>query len=175
MILRLLVSFLFCVSLSGVLHGCKKNDAKNNPLKLHMPNTQQWSKDIILGGQVRPRDLPILKKAGYKSIVNLRTAREMRWDEKAAVEKLGMRYVHLPISGPQSYTKEAAKRFDSLMKNAANRPMLIHCGSSNRVGGMFAWWSFVVQKKSAKKSLAIGTKAGMGSGLRAAMKARLKK
>jgi uncharacterized protein (TIGR01244 family) len=68
-------------------------------------------------------------------VIDLRTEGEDRgMDEEAVVEALGMRYELLPI-GRGSITFENAQALDALISES-DGPVLVHCGSSNRVGAL---------------------------------------
>ncbi|MBW3551025.1 MAG: hypothetical protein KY442_09485 [Proteobacteria bacterium] len=54
------------------------------------------------------------------------------FDEAAAVGAAGLAYVNLPLRGPSDLTRETVLMFDALMCEA-QRPMLVHCASGNRV------------------------------------------
>lgn len=89
------------------------------------------------GGQPRLEQLEQLKAEGVKAILNLRTPGEHRADEeKAAAEKLGMKYFNIPVvyADPK---EEQATEFLKLTDDPANRPMFIHCTAAIRVG---AFW-----------------------------------
>src|SRR5690348_13390697 len=57
--------------------------------------------DIFIGGQPTERALRDMRAQGVTTVVNLRTppemARSVKFDEKALVEQLGMKYVYLPV------------------------------------------------------------------------------
>jgi uncharacterized protein (TIGR01244 family) len=89
------------------------------------------------GGQPRLEQLEQLKASGVKAILNLRTPGEHRADEeKAAAEKLGLKYFNIPVvyADPK---EEQATEFLKLTDDPANRPMFIHCTAAIRVG---AFW-----------------------------------
>jgi uncharacterized protein (TIGR01244 family) len=68
----------------------------------------------------------------------MRGEREDRgMDEKVVVESLGMDYVLLPIVSEDDISFENAKKLDDLLA-AYDGPVLIHCGSGNRVGALLA-------------------------------------
>jgi uncharacterized protein (TIGR01244 family) len=57
-------------------------------------------------------------------------------DEPKVVEDLGMDYVLFPI-GRDGITFESARNLDKLIADA-DGPVLVHCGSANRVGALLA-------------------------------------
>ena len=92
---------------------------------------------ITAAGQPDEAALKVFADQGYRTVIDLRTAGEDRGiDEPAIIEALGMDYVLLPI-GRDAITFESAKTLDQLIKDAEG-PVLVHCGSSNRVGALLA-------------------------------------
>jgi len=104
---------------------------------------------VVSTGEVKPVDgltsagqpdaagFKVFADQGYTTVIDLRTAGEDRGlDEPAVVESLGMDYVHLPIDR-DGINFESAKTLDSLIE-AADGPVLVHCGSANRVGALLA-------------------------------------
>jgi len=72
----------------------------------------------------------------------MRTPEENRGiDEPAAVADLGMEYVAFPI-GSDDITLGKAKELDELLARY-DEPVLLHCGSGNRVGALLALREFL--------------------------------
>jgi uncharacterized protein (TIGR01244 family) len=91
---------------------------------------------VYLGSQPSAADLDELKKAGVKTVINLRHERELDFDESAVVAKLGMTYVHIPWQGPAELTDAVFDRGREVLASA-ERPLLLHCAASNRVGAIW--------------------------------------
>jgi uncharacterized protein (TIGR01244 family) len=105
---------------------------------------------VVSNGEVRPVDgisaagqpdaaaFKVFADSGYAAVIDLRTERENRGlDEEAVVEGLGMDYVLMPIADTAAINFDNARRLDELLKKY-DEPVLIHCGSSNRVGALLA-------------------------------------
>lgn len=93
---------------------------------------------ITSSGQPDVASLRVFSDSGYAAIIDLRGEVENRGlDERAAVENLGMNYVPFPIVSGDAINFDNAKRLDELIKDQ-DGPVLIHCGSGNRVGAMLA-------------------------------------
>jgi uncharacterized protein (TIGR01244 family) len=115
-----------------------------------------------VSGQPTVEAITQLKSAGITTVIDLRPDQETPdLDEKAAVEKTGVKYRSLPIAGVADLTRENVVRFDQLLKESASEDVLIHCASGNRVGAMLALQARWIQGKSAEEALAIGKAAGM--------------
>lgn len=96
--------------------------------------------DLYLAGQPAAADFEAAREAGVKTVINLRPPTEQSgFDEGAAVKALGLAYLNLPISGPADLTDEALGKARTLLNNA-ERPILVHCASANRVGAIWIPW-----------------------------------
>lgn len=116
---------------------------------------------VLSGGQVTEEQLAEAAAAGYRTVVNLRTSEEpLEWDEPARVEELGMRYVALPIAGAEGVTRDNAEKLARIL-GEAERPLLLHCGSGNRVGALFALKAYYLEGEDPETALAIGLDAGL--------------
>ena len=115
-------------------------------------------------------------RAGYQPLVSgifvspFPYAYAYGWDEETTVEGLGMEYIALPIDGRDAINFDNAKKLDEILSQY-EKPVLVHCGSSNRVGALFALRENM-NGASDKDSLAFGKSAGMPS-LESTVKTRL--
>ena len=122
-------------------------------------------------GQPNAEQLALFAEAGYVAVVDLRGESENRGlDEAVAVEDLGLDYVNLPVSGADSISWENASKLDEILLSY-DGPVLVHCGSGNRVGALLA---LVKSNNGAddEEATAYGRSAGMTS-LESVVKARL--
>ena len=93
---------------------------------------------ITSAGQPDKAAFEVFAKSGYRTVIDLRGAGENRGlDESAVLDELGMSYVKIPITGLESISFDNARVLDEAI-NAADGPVLIHCGSANRVGALLA-------------------------------------
>lgn len=118
---------------------------------------------VFFGGQPDAASLERLaKEHGIKTIVNLRRQEEMQkveFDEVALAEKLGMKYVHVPCSPPSMCAADVDAMAQAI--DSTQDPVLIHCASSNRVGGMWAAYLATKQGMNLDEALAKGEAAGL--------------
>lgn len=124
-----------------------------------LPNARQPMEGLVSGGQPSPEQLALARDMGFKTVVNLRTDGEPG-SGRDEVEALGFSYLWLPIDGAEALTAENALAFAAALEEA-QRPALVHCGSGNRVGALFALKAFHADGKSAAESLEIGMAAGL--------------
>jgi uncharacterized protein (TIGR01244 family) len=104
-----------------------------------IPNAVQPAEHLLIGGQPNEAALREAAAAGIQVVVNLRGENEeIDFDEAQLVNELGMTYLRLPISGASDLTAENVDAFRQLLDTIGTQPTLMHCGSGNRVGALFA-------------------------------------
>lgn len=105
--------------------------------------------NIWLAGQFTPDDIDELKRAGIKTVVTLRTDGELTWDEKKLLEDAGIQYIAVPFRQPETLTDDVFDKVREILKKAQQKGaedgtqkdktnLLLHCGSANRVGAVWA-------------------------------------
>ena len=93
---------------------------------------------ITSAGQPDEAALEVFADSGYATVIDLRGAGEDRgFDEAAVVDELGLHYVTLPIEGKDAISFDNARKLDELLEEYPG-PVLVHCGSGNRVGALLA-------------------------------------
>lgn len=93
---------------------------------------------ITSAGQPDEAALEVFADSGYATVIDIRGEGENRgFDEPAVVEELGLHYVTLPIDGKDAISFENARKLDELLSEYPG-PVLVHCGSGNRVGALLA-------------------------------------
>jgi uncharacterized protein (TIGR01244 family) len=120
---------------------------------------------IYFGGQPAAEDFGLFAERGVKTVINLRTAEEVErlgFDEQATVESAGMRYVHVPI-GREEPSEDTLSQLMELLEEDESRPVLLHCGSSNRVGYVWGLYQGARQGKSVDEAVEEGKAAGLRS------------
>lgn len=135
---------LFVLSIFLPLSACAGDAvvAPASPLKVDLDNVVATGAvspvdGITAAGQPDEAAFKVFASNGYEAVIDLRTAGESRGlDEQAVVEGLGMQYVSLPI-GRDGINFDNAKSLDELISSYSG-PVLVHCGSSNRVGALLA-------------------------------------
>lgn len=117
---------------------------------------------ITSAGQPDEAALEVFADAGYATVIDLRGAGEDRgFDEAAVVEDLGLHYVTLPIAGKDAISFDNARKLDGLLKEYPG-PVLVHCGSGNRVGALLALRASL-DGADDEKALALGREGGLSS------------
>ena len=130
--------------------------------RVDLPNTRAVNNDVISGGQPTRSQLEAAKQAGARTVINLRPIGEFSdYDEAAAAAELGLRYVHIPVAGAADLTRENAVALDQALSDKQDRPAVVHCGSGNRVGALFALRARHVAGDLPETALQRGLDAGL--------------
>ena len=133
-----------------------------NPLWIDIPNAKMPFEGILTGGQPTPEQVEEAARAGYRTVVNLRTPGEKgSWDEAPKAAELGLAYFDLPISGGDDLTPENARKLSEIVSSAESLPAMVHCASGNRVGALFAIKAFHVDGEDAETAMRQGLEAGL--------------
>jgi len=117
---------------------------------------------VYFSGQPKPEHFKVYAEKGVKTVINLRTAQEMKsLDEKTEVEKVGMKYINVPVGGKEPPTAEDLKKIFDALDTAKDAPVLLHCLSSSRVG--YVWAAYRGSRHGLEVEAAIkeGNQAGM--------------
>ncbi len=141
------------------------------PHAVDLPNRKDALEGITSAGQPSAEQLAAAAEAGYKTVIDLRTPTEDRgFDEAATVEKAGMAYHALPVKGQEGVTYANAAELDKLLAHA-ERPVLLHCSTGNRVGALLALRA-KLDHADAGDALALGEAAGL-KGLKGTVEEKL--
>ena len=116
--------------------------AHTDPARETLPGASNYTRvesTVACGGATTAEAWPELRSRGFNAVINLRQASEpgANVDEaKAAATAAGLRYIHIPFSG-SSPQASSVDTFLAAVRDPANSPVYIHCGSANRVGAVW--------------------------------------
>ncbi len=118
---------------------------------------------VFAAGQPSPSQLASLAAEGVRTVINLRAPTEqVEFDEASEAANLGLRYVSIPVAGPQDVNAETAARFSRELQYATRAGgVLVHCASANRVGALLALDHGLTRNMPMAEALAIGRAAGL--------------
>lgn len=116
---------------------------------------------VFSSGRFAAADVPKLAASGVRHVIDLmREAETPDFDERAALARAGIRYDSLPVAGADDLTLARVQAFDRLVAGA-DRPLLVHCSSANRVGAMAALRAGWLQGADVEAALAVGRAWGL--------------
>ncbi len=101
---------------------------------------------------------------GIATVVNLRSDAELAtlpFNEVATIDALDMDYVSIPVS-PETFSVEDVDRLAEVLEET-DEPVLIHCSSSNRVGGLWAAYLHRYRFVPLEEAMEAGRAAGLRS------------
>ena len=124
------------------------SSAYGEKLKIRgVPNPGKINEGLYRGAQPNEQGLEELKKLGITTIVDLRAEDRAKseWERQQA-EKLGMRFVHIPIAGFAAPTNEEVAQFLSLFRDSQQK-IFVHCLlGEDRTGVFVATYRMSAQK-----------------------------
>ena len=114
--------------------------AKDNGIDLENMFEPQFRPDdnTIVCGALDDEKVATLAAAGVELVLNLQPDDELNFDERAAVERAGMHYEQLPISGAKDLKQLNILAFDNTLRQYHGKKTVLHCGSGNRAGAAVA-------------------------------------
>lgn len=158
--MTLLVAISLCVGCAGV---CEAPDSGGveGPFVWGAARNVTRMDNLWFAGQPDVAGLEAARDHGVAVVINMREPGEMRWDEAGAVEDLGMQYFSVPVSPWRSFSPRAFERIEEIVKANSEQQILLHCGTSTRVGGWLA--THLVQRDgmSVDEALAVASRAGL--------------
>jgi protein tyrosine/serine phosphatase len=118
-----------------------------------IPRFTVVAEGLYRGGQPSQKGFQFLKEKGVKTIINLRAEDN---SEEAVVEKLGMRYIQIPVPElwPWSQVPAGAiAKYFELINNPENYPIFFHCRrGAERTGLLAALYRMALQEWDATKA-----------------------
>ncbi len=154
-----------------VLQGCAGSrktiqigKAEPNPELSEQFNNVFQDGDFYFAGIPTEIGLASVSQEGVTVIVNLLPAEQqasrISFDEPVLVKSLGMRYESIPMV-PSTFSTDDVDRL-AVIIDESEGGVLIHCASSNRVGGL--WAAYLHRHRGYELETAI--ELGMAAGLR---------
>ena len=131
-------------------------------LRLDIPRILCLNENIATGAQPTAAAFAKLASSGFRSVLSLRTDKEnvdLKKDRELT-EAAGMRYIHIPVVSASPDPKRVDD-FITAVNDKKNYPMLIYCGSANRVGAFWMIYRVVANGWTEEKALAEAEKIGL--------------
>lgn len=136
-----------------------------------LPNESAPLPGVLTGGVPSAAQLERAHAAGYKTVISLLPEQEAG-DEANVARAAGLRFWSIPIAGASDLTEANALQLSAAMNELGAQPLIIHCASGNRVGGLLALKAYFVDHASKEEALELGERAGLKS-LKPAVEAQM--
>lgn len=153
--------FTIIMTLVAILLASAAQAANRTPFGHQVSTVHNYyriSTQVATSGLIGDGGAQLLAAHNFKTIIDLRTANEGTDEEKALVDTAGMTYINIPMT-VAGISAEQLARFTKAIETAQT-PVLIHCGSGNRAGAM--WASYQISKGvDPEAALEEGRKIGM--------------
>jgi uncharacterized protein (TIGR01244 family) len=137
-------------------------------IRSQIANYGKLRPQIATAGLLGEGAIAELKSFGFATILDLRGPEEGTAVERAAAAAAGLRYLIIPYTAAVPSEAQIAE-FGRVVDDAGNRPLMIHCGSANRVGAMWALYrikSGTPAQVAFSEGRAIGMQASRENALR---------
>ncbi|MFW2387548.1 MAG: fused DSP-PTPase phosphatase/NAD kinase-like protein [Polyangiales bacterium] len=135
---------------------------ESKPPLVSIPNAKVTKDGLLVGGQPSPEQLKAIRDAGYQTVINLRTESETGDEgEQALVERLGMKFVSIPVAGPAGLTEANARTLGKALAERDALPAVVHCVSGQRVSALLGLKAFVVDRLSAAAAIDLAKSLGL--------------
>jgi uncharacterized protein (TIGR01244 family) len=97
---------------------------------------------IATAGVLQDGAVAELKGLGFTAILDLRGPQEGTEPEQRAATAAGVRYFNIPVTSA-TVSEAQLVEFAKIVEDKSNYPLLIHCQSGNRVGGLWTLYRAV--------------------------------
>jgi uncharacterized protein (TIGR01244 family) len=115
---------------------------------------------VLAAGQPTGEQLQLLAEDAYKTVIDLRLPEEPHgFDEVEAAKQNGLVYVNVPVTLATLDQATIDRFLEAFGK--AQRPVLLHCTSSNRVGALYYAWLVLEKGVAPGEALRRGKAAGL--------------
>ena len=124
--------FLLVLALTGFVASAQKIVTPPG-----IKNFGKVNDNYFRGSQPDRSQMAALKAMGVKTIIDLR--KDFVPEARQWAAELGLNYFNLPLKPSKAATKEQTEYFLSLVNDAANGPVYVHCkGGRHRTGALTA-------------------------------------
>jgi uncharacterized protein (TIGR01244 family) len=151
---------LFAVVLAAALMAAPGRAAKERST-WGIPNASFPLPGVMAAGQPTGEQIQLMvEEGGYRTVIDLRPPSEPRgFDEGEAARQIGLTYINIPVT-PETLDQATIDRFLAAFRKA-ERPVLVHCSTSYRVGGLLYAWLVLEKKEPPAKALEQARAAGL--------------
>jgi protein-tyrosine phosphatase len=121
---------------------------------IRIDNFGRINANYFRGAHPQGHDYADLAALGIRSVINL-TSDDAALDEKAMVERAGMKYFQIPMTTHEPPTTAQLAEFLKIVNDSVAQPVFVHCvGGRHRTGVMTAVYRMTADAWSADKAFA---------------------
>ena len=125
-----------------------------------IPNATFPEPGVMAAAQPTGEQIQLAAEDGYRTLLDLRPREEPReFDEILAARQNGLAYINIPVT-LATLGQATIDRFLEAMERA-ERPVLLHCGTVNRVGAMIYAWLVLEKHVPPEQALKRAKTAGL--------------
>lgn len=135
------VASLILVTLALTVISQAQEVSNHTSPAVKIKNFGQMDERFYRGARPKQEDYKDLAAMGIKTIIDL--TEDPKEDEKATIESLGMKFVHIPMIAKKYPTEEVTNMFLKVANDPATGKFFVHCaGGRHRTGAMGAVYRF---------------------------------
>ena len=128
-----------------------------------IPNQTMPEQGVVFGGQPTAEQIAEMAAGGTRTVIDLRGAEEDQgMDEGAVATAAGLGYVKIPVTRDTLSDPATFQSFFDAFA-AAEKPVVVHCASGNRVGALYYAWLVSEQGVAREEALATARDNGLRS------------
>ncbi|MHB0998088.1 MAG: fused DSP-PTPase phosphatase/NAD kinase-like protein [Armatimonadota bacterium] len=141
------IELIFLLAFSIFITGGMVSSATND-YKPGLPNFHKVDTGIYRGGAPTDTGLKNLKEMNIQTIIDLRISPDLVKVEKKIAEKMGFKWLNIPM-GKEAPTQKQVDTFLSVLEKSAKEPVFVHCQhGADRTGCMIGIYRVKVQQWS---------------------------
>ena len=149
--------------LSMLVGGCASSPPQKAMVVPALATVAAPAPGVVTSGRFGAAEVLAIHDSGIRHVIDLTQESESPdFDEEAVLAASGIGYERLAIGVADGLTRENVQAFDRLLSEA-EKPVLVHCGVSNRVGAMAALRAGWIEGKSVEEAIAVGRAWGLTS------------
>lgn len=137
-------------------------DIDQTPPLVPIPNAHVSAAGLLVGGQPSMAQLKAIQRAGYQTVVSLRTASEHGDEgERALLERLQLEFVSIPVPGASGLTEGNARALSRALGKQDALPAVVHCSTGQRAAALLGLAAFVVDRMPPQAAIDSAKRLGL--------------
>lgn len=159
-----LLSFVFCLCIAATsVEADNATKPKLEPAELGATPKVHSFGSTLLCGQPNAAALKQAKRRGVKVAVSLREKGETDFDEVETARSAGLQFHRIPFRAPDTLNDRVFAATRKILADSENNPVMLYCGSANRVGAIWAAHRALDDGLSIEAAMKEGKEVGLKS------------